>query len=61
MKRAYGKRMDAPKLTPSMRTAMVDLELGKLAVVYPGAQPYSLAEGIMVLPLAKAIGKDGIL
>ncbi|HLA06546.1 MAG TPA: ATP-binding protein [Anaerolineales bacterium] len=55
------KRMDAPKLTPSMRTAMVDLELGKLAVVYPGAQPYSLAEGIMVLPLAKAIGKDGIL
>jgi predicted AAA+ superfamily ATPase len=55
------KRMDAPKLTPSMRTAMQDLELDKLVVVYPGSQPYSLAEGINVLPLARAIGKDGIL
>ncbi|MBN2115946.1 MAG: ATP-binding protein [Anaerolineales bacterium] len=54
------KRKDAPKLTPSMRTAMRDLELDKLVVVYPGSQPYSLAEGIDVMPLAKAIGKDGI-
>ena len=46
------KRMDAPKLTPSMRTAMADLELDRLVVVYPGAQPYTLAEGIKVLPLA---------
>ena len=45
------KRMDAPKLTPSMRTAMADLELDRLVVVYPGAQPYTLAEGIKVLPL----------
>jgi predicted AAA+ superfamily ATPase len=55
------KRMDAPKLTPSMRTAMQDLELDKLVVVYPGSQPYSLAEGISVVPLARAIGKDSIL
>jgi predicted AAA+ superfamily ATPase len=55
------KRMDAPKLTPSMRTAMQDLELDKLVVVYPGSQPYSLAEGINVVPLARAIGKDSIL
>jgi len=49
------KRMDAPKITPSMRTAMTDLNLDKLVVVYPGAQPYSLAEGISVLPLTKAV------
>jgi hypothetical protein len=49
------KRMDAPKLTPSMRTAMVDLELDKLVVVYPGSQPYSLTDGINVLPLAKLV------
>src|SRR3990172_4474228 len=55
------KRMDAPKLTPSMRTAMVDLELDKLVVVYPGSQSYSLAEGINVLPLKNIVGKDGIL
>lgn len=49
------KRMDAPRLTPSMRTAMTDLELDELVVVYPGSQPYSLAEGINVLPLAKIV------
>jgi len=49
------KRMDAPKITPSMRTAITDLNLDKLVVVYPGAQPYSLAEGISVLPLTKAV------
>ena len=49
------KRMDAPKLTPSMRAAMIDLELDKLVVVYPGSQPYSLAAGINVLPLAKIV------
>ncbi len=46
------KRMDAPKLTPSMRTAMQDLELNKLVVVYPGAQAYSLGDRVSVLPLA---------
>ncbi|MBI5963206.1 MAG: ATP-binding protein [Chloroflexi bacterium] len=55
------KRMDAPKLTPSMRTAMVDLELDKLVVVYPGAQSYSLAKEITVLPLAKIVtGAKGL-
>lgn len=49
------KRMDAPKLTPSMRTAIKDLELDGLIVVYPGAQSYSLMEGITVLPLAKIV------
>jgi hypothetical protein len=49
------KRMDAPKLTPSMRTAIQDLELDKLIVVYPGSQPYSLAKGITVMPLTQAV------
>lgn len=47
------KRMDAPKLTLSMRTAMQDLELDKLLVIYPGSQIYSLAEGTTVVPLAR--------
>jgi hypothetical protein len=49
------KRMDAPKLTPSMRTAMQDLELNKLIVVYPGSQSYSLAKEITVMPLTQAV------
>jgi predicted AAA+ superfamily ATPase len=55
------KRMDAPKLTPSMRTAMKDLELDRLIVVYPGVQSYSLAEKTTVLPLARVIDTDSIL
>lgn len=46
------KRMDAPRLTPSMRTAMHDLQLEALYVVYPGAHRYRLAEHIEVVPLA---------
>lgn len=44
------KRVDAPKLTPSMKTAMSDLKLDRLVVVYPGERSYKLAEGITVVP-----------
>ena len=47
------KRMDAPRLTPSMRTAMQDLELSTLLVVYPGAKSYLLAENIKTVPLSR--------
>lgn len=45
------KRMDAPRLTPSMRVAMDDLHLDRLTVYYPGETAYSLAERIEVTPL----------
>lgn len=45
------KRMDAPRLTPSMRAALSDLELTKLLVIYPGPHPYPLAEKIQTVPL----------
>lgn len=45
------KRMDAPRLTPSMRAALSDLELTKLLVIYPGPHPYPLAEKIQAVPL----------
>ena len=44
------KRVDAPRLTPSMRTVMQDLELSNLLVVYPGSKSYSLAENIKTVP-----------
>jgi predicted AAA+ superfamily ATPase len=50
------KRVDAPRLTASMRTAFQNLELHKLLVVYPGPQPYTLAENIQVMPLASLAG-----
>ena len=50
------KRMDAPRLTPSMRTAIHDLELSKLLVIYPGPKPYPLTENIQVIPFASLAG-----
>jgi predicted AAA+ superfamily ATPase len=46
------KRADAPTLTPSMRTALADLKLDHLYVLYPGDKTYSLGKKVEVVPLA---------
>lgn len=46
------KRMDAPKMTQSMRTAVDILGLHELFVIYPGTLPYPLDEKIRVVPLS---------
>jgi predicted AAA+ superfamily ATPase len=45
------KRVDAPRLTPSMRIAIDDLQLDQLAVIYPGNRRYSLADRVTAVPL----------
>jgi predicted AAA+ superfamily ATPase len=45
------KREDAPRLTRSIHTALNDLQLDHLAVIYPGERPYPLAERVTVMPL----------
>ncbi|MBA4379773.1 MAG: hypothetical protein C0393_03670 [Anaerolinea sp.] len=55
------KRMDAPKLTPSMRTAMQDLDLDRLIVLYPGPHPYPLAERISAMPLVELARRMDLL
>lgn len=47
------KRVDAPRLTPSMHIAIEDLNLDHLFVIYPGPLAYPLAERISTLPLAR--------
>lgn len=49
------KRADAPRVTPSMRIAMVDLELDRLLVIYPGRRRYPLADKMEALPLAELV------
>jgi len=53
------KRMDAPKLTASMRIALADLKLDQLTVVYPGTEVYDLAPQAKVTPLV-TIAEKGI-
>ena len=46
------KFSDAPGTTRSMRTALADLGLDHLFVIYPGDEPYPLAEKISALPVS---------
>jgi hypothetical protein len=46
------QRLDAPRLTLSMRIALDDLKLDHLFVIYPGALAYPLAERVTALPLS---------
>ncbi len=50
------KRVDAPRLTPSMRIALQDLALDRLLVVYPGTQRFPLGEGVEAIPLTQLAG-----
>jgi predicted AAA+ superfamily ATPase len=45
------KRADAPKLTPSIRMALEELGLERVAVIYPGAKRYPLTAGVEAVPL----------
>jgi predicted AAA+ superfamily ATPase len=51
------KRADAPKMTPSMSSALEDLELHRLLVVYPGSARYTLRPKVEVMPLAQCVAE----
>jgi hypothetical protein len=52
------KRSDAPALTPSMRSALADLRLDRLWVIYPGERRYALHERVTVLPFSAALSMN---
>ncbi len=51
------KRADAPKRTPSMGSALEDLELHRLLVVYPGSVRYTLHPKIEVMSLWQCVAE----
>jgi len=46
------KRADAPRLTPSIRIALDDLGLERVAILYPGARRFTLADRVETVPVA---------
>lgn len=48
------KYNQAPRLTPSMKSAVQELKLEHLWVVYPGNKTYPLAERVTAIPLKRA-------
>lgn len=47
------KFQDAPRMTPSMHSALAELGLAHLWVVYPGRESYDLARNVRVIPLTE--------
>ena len=54
------KRRDAPRVTPSIRIALEDLGLERVAVVYPGQKRYAMADRVEAVPLA-TLARPGLL
>ena len=52
------KRLDAPKLTPSMKSALQDLHLERIVVIYPGTQRYKIADHIEAVPFEEVFRGD---
>lgn len=46
---------EAPKVTKSMHSALADLSLDHLWVIFPGATRYPVHEKITMLPLAEIV------
>lgn len=54
------KRADVPRLTPSIRTALDELGLERVTVVYPGAKRFVIADRVEAVPV-DSLGKPGHL
>jgi uncharacterized protein len=50
------KRADAPRVTPSIRIALEDLALERVAVVYPGHRRVALADRVELVPVSALAG-----
>lgn len=44
------KRQDAPRMSPSIKHALEDLKLERIAVIYPGMRRYSIHQQVDVVP-----------
>jgi hypothetical protein len=54
------KRTDAPRMTPSIRVALEDLGLERVAILYPGEKRFALADRVEAVPLLALAGAGGI-
>ena len=55
------KRTDAPRVTPSMRSALADLHLDRLTVLHAGADEYPMGERIHAVPVTKLLAMSARL
>ncbi|MBK8804467.1 MAG: ATP-binding protein [Fibrobacteres bacterium] len=46
------KRTDSPQVTPSIRNALLDLDLERVAIVHPGIKRYPLSDRVEAVPMS---------
>lgn len=54
------KRTDSPHVTPSIRHALQDLGLERVAILHPGAKRYPLSDRVEAVPMADLGKTDGL-
>lgn len=54
------KRTDTPRITPSIKYALRDLELTRVAVIYPGNRRFPIAEQVEAVPLQTIAGGESV-
>ena len=54
------KRTDTPRVTPSIRIALDDLGLERVAVIHPGTKRFALADRVEAVPLGALADGPGI-
>jgi len=52
------KRLDAPRMTPSIRIALEYLVLERVVVLYPGERRYPLTDRVEAVPLDHLAGEQ---
>ena len=52
------KRADAPRMTRSIGIALADLNLERVAVIYPGSTRYPMADRVEAVPLSTLARPD---
>ena len=45
------QRVDSPRMTPSIRIALEDLALERVAVIHPAPKRYAIADRVEAVPL----------
>ncbi len=54
------KRTDQPRLTPSIRAALRELDLPRVAIVHAGARRFTIAPGVEAIPASQALEGDAL-
>lgn len=54
------KRADSPRMTPSIRHALADLGLCRVAVIYPGSKRFPLGERVEAVPVHSLAGGESL-